>query len=125
MRTPRRFIRYGVVGASNTLVGLSAYFIVLYVVKSMILALVVAQVVGMSNSLIWNKYWTFESRDFSLGEIGRFVVVYGVSFVADLLLLRVLVYRMHWNEYWAQVVAVLAITLGSYLGHRSWTFARR
>ena len=118
-------VRYAIVGLANTGVGFGMYACVLLLQGGLVWALVIAQISGMINSLIWNKHWTFRSPERSGMEIVRFIAVYSGTFVVNLIVLRVLVGELGWGKYEAQLVALPVIICAGYVGHRTWTFAAR
>lgn len=68
-----RFIKYGIVGVSNTLVT----FVVIFICNSIfgldiLIANPIGYIAGVINSFIWNKQWVFHSKNKLIAEMGLF-----------------------------------------------------
>lgn len=59
LTTSRQFIKFAVVGVSNTAIDIGLLNLLLYFHWNTILANTVAFLIAAVNSFLWNKYWTF------------------------------------------------------------------
>jgi len=59
-----QIIRFGLIGVLNTLVDAAAYFILSRsgLIPNLVIAKGISYVIGVLNSFIWNKSWTFKSH---------------------------------------------------------------
>lgn len=87
-----------------------------------LLANVLATVIGVVNSYIWNRLFTFKSRNRAAAEFARFVMVYALSFVTGLVLLYLLVDKLGLNKYAAGAVNLAFVTVISWFGHNNFSF---
>ena len=78
--------------------------------------------VGVLCSYLLNKFYTFQSKSRSPAELGRFVLVYAVSFVVNLAMVGWFVDTLHYNKYLFGVLTLFTTTLISYVGHRFFSF---
>lgn len=110
------------VGVLNTIVGYGAYFILLYLNIHYILALIISSVIGIIHSFIWNKKWTFKSKGDVRKESLRFISVYGIAFLINLVILALFVEKLMFDPKIAQAFALCIVTIISFVGHKYWSF---
>ena len=118
----RKEIRFLFVGGINTAVGYGVYALCIFCGLHYAFAPLMSAIIGVANSYLWNKYFTFRKKDKSTSEMARFIMVYAVSYVVNLGLLYVLIDRLKISEYLAGIFALVAITLISYFGHNNFSF---
>lgn len=109
-------------GILNTIVGYGVYFSLLYIDIYYILALLISSVIGITHSFIWNKKWTFGSKGDLKKESIRFVSVYGVAFLINLVILALFVEKFMFDPKIAQIFALGIVTMISFFGHKYWSF---
>lgn len=117
----RKLIRFVAVGVLNTVIGYGSYFILLYFCYYLV-ALVISHFIGVTNSYIWNKYWTFRTQKNRLREFVKFNIVYLAVLAMNVLFLGFLVSGLHFNPRIGQLIVLPTVTLISYFGHRYWSF---
>ena len=82
----KQFLKYSVVGIFNTIIGLSAIFILYNIYNvNYIWANVFGYALGLINSFTWNKRWTFRSQKHYSKEIIRFLIIFIVSYAVNLI----------------------------------------
>ena len=116
--------RYVVVGGFNTLFGfvvLAALDLVLAQYIGHYFVLAVATAIGIVFSHATQRHWVWLSGGPYMSELARFASVYAGFFVANLALLYVAHSVLDAPVIPAQIVITLAIVLGTFLVHRSWT----
>jgi putative flippase GtrA len=118
-------IRFLFVGILNTIVGYGVYALCIYEGLSYSPALIITYLVGIAHSYFWNKFFTFRSREKSLGEIVRFFLVYIAAYLVNLVTLYVCVDGMKMNVYFVGIAAMFITTLISYLGHKTISFRKK
>jgi putative flippase GtrA len=77
---------------------------------------------AITHSYLWNKHFTFKSKEKSFREVARFVSVYAVSYLLNMLLLYVLIEKLKANAYAAGAAGLFITTLISYVGHKTVSF---
>jgi putative flippase GtrA len=118
----RQFFKFALVGFINTAVFYGIYFALLQLGFNYVIALTVGTVVGIVNSYLWNKIFTFRVKKKSLWESVKFFLVYGVQYLSNLLIIHICVSHIGISE---ELAGLLAISVGvfiSYFGHKFWTF---
>lgn len=121
----RELFKYSIVGIFNTIIGLSViYFLYNVLHVNYILANVIGYAFGLVNSFFWNKRWTFKSTRHYSKEIIPFLIVFAISYAANLLtlILSVEVLKIHPNI--AQVIGIAAYSSTNFLINKYWTFSK-
>lgn len=122
----REFARYCVVGILNTLITLAVIFILMKAFDvNYVFANAVGYVFGFTNSFILNKFWTFSSRGRVHREAALFVLVFAVSYAAQLMFLLVLKEGFGISADFSQIVAMGFYTIVNFLGNKYITFRTR
>jgi putative flippase GtrA len=117
-----KVFRFIFVGGINTLVGYGSFALFLYLGFYYYLSYVLSYVIGICNSYIWNKYFTFKSKNKSYKEIARFISVYLLSFAIGSLILYIFVDIFNMNEYLAGFINLIFTTAISWIGHNKYSF---
>src|SRR5687767_10887315 len=119
--TLRRFLKYGVVGATSTAIDLAVLAALTRAGWQLELAVAVSALCGMTNSYVWNRLWTF--RDRPKKAVGRqyvqFLVVGWSGYVIGLLITAGL------NYFWKpgqDLTAVLGIRVLTIACVATWDF---
>ena len=110
------------VGGINTIVGYGFYALFIALGLNAYLATTLSTIIGVINSYFWNKYFTFKQPKKSLAEILRFVLVYAISYAANLGLVYLFVDRLGLNSYVSGAVCLFVVTIVSYVGHNFFSF---
>ena len=132
-------IKFLFVGCLNTLVGVLVEIIVYLIcgipfsfsnkvnagLSVIIIASAVSQIVGTLHSYIWNKYFTFESKNKSISEFFKFISVYALAFCISIGLKYLLNNVANINVYISMVITLFVTTVISYVGHNFFSFAQR
>jgi len=121
-RTEFRFL---VVGGINTMVGYGAYTLFLSISLPYLLANTLATIIGVINSYLWNRFFTFKSKGRALTEIIRFSVVYLFSYCFSMLFLYLIVGSLGVNVYIAGALNIIVVTAISWFGHKNFSFKAR
>lgn len=118
----KQISRFVVVGILNAIISVGSYFILLDLNIYYIYSSLMAHIIGITNSFIWNKLWTFKSKGNLLIEYLKFNSVYVVTFVVNVILLIIFVEKFMLNPKIAGILAIGVISIISYYGHRYWSF---
>ena len=118
----RQISRFLFVGILNTIVGVGAYYLFLYLNVYYMISAVLGHVIGVTHSFLWNKTWTFKSKGSTRKEGVRFFSVYGVTFLINLFLLALFVEKFNIDPKIAVIFALGIVAIISFLGHKYWSF---
>lgn len=78
-RGVRQFFKFGIVGASGTLVNFIFYHVCLHFSLAKWLAYAIGFILGGVNNYWWNRHWTFRSQGHPLKELAQFITVSAVA----------------------------------------------
>ena len=118
----KQIYRFTIVGILNTIVGYGTFFLLLHFNLYYVFALLISHIVGVTHSFIWNKIWTFKSKGNLKIEFLRFISVYGVVFVVNLMILALIVEKLMFDPRIGQIFALGIITIISFFGHKYFSF---
>ncbi|ADU47043.1 GtrA family protein [Intrasporangium calvum] len=114
--------RYLVVAGTTSLVYLGLVAGGLALGLHYIAAILVAQVITISFAFPAYRHWVFAPGAEWTKDLARFVSVWSSGAVAGLVMTPLLVELAGWPPMLAQVVALVVVSVGSYLSHRFFTF---
>lgn len=122
--TVKQAIKYGVVGASNTVITAVVIWIMMKLLGcSDVVSNVVGYVAGVLNSFVWNKQWTFQSSAGWMDSAIRFGIVFGICYLLQLaLLMYVLNPYVPIDSYYNQLIAMLFYTVINFVMNKFYTF---
>lgn len=118
-------IRYLIVGGWNTLFGYGVFAALYFWLEGLVhylIILSISYVVSITNAYVGYKLFVFRTRGNILREYFRFYIVYGVSFIFNLLSLPLFVEMLKFNMYVAQAIVTIITILGSYVLHQKFSF---
>lgn len=141
-----RYLKFGIVGASGTVVNLTVLHVGHEFIFNTIeaayqkpyISLAFAIFIATVNNFTWNRLWTWSDRVKTLEaeesqgrlslrvlamEFGQYATASGfgsaLQYVLTLLLAGLMDYRL------ANIIAILAASVSNYLANDRWTFRRR
>jgi putative flippase GtrA len=118
-----QFVKFGLVGVSNTLITFIIYTLLLKVFGVWYLAAsAIGFAVGATNGFLLNRKWTFaEHVGDSLTPV-RWATVQGCGLGINEGLLYVFVHDASINKLLAQAAATVVVTVTTFFANRAWTF---
>ncbi len=118
-----QFVKFGIVGVSNTLLSLAVYAVLLKVGGVAYLAAsAVAFAVGTVNGFLWNSRWTFREHVGDALTPVRWFVVQGCGLAVNEGLVYVFVHDAGLDKLVGQVCTTAIVTVCTFLVNRAWTF---
>ena len=118
-----QFMKFGIVGVSNTLLTFAVYTLLLKVLGVWYLAAsAIGFGVGAVNGFLLNRRWTFR------GHVGdaltplRWTIVQGCGLGLNEGLLYVLVHDARLDKLVGQALAMAVVTVCTFTANRAWTF---
>lgn len=115
-------IRFLLVGGLNTVVGYGVYALLLYLGVNYLIANTISTIVGVAHSYLWNRFFTFKSKEKAGAEIVRFVSVYIVSYLIGMGTLYIFKQVLNISPYIAGLINLVITTLISWFGHKYFSF---
>jgi putative flippase GtrA len=118
-----QFVKFGIVGVSNTLLTFAVYTLLLKVFGVWYLAAsAIGFIVGAVNGFLLNRRWTFRGHVGDAFTPVRWTVVQGCGLLTNLGLVYLFVEEVSLDELIAQACATGIVTVITFLVNRAWTF---
>src|ERR1700733_7879277 len=118
-----QFVKFGIVGVSNTLLTFVIYTLLLKVFGVWYLAAsAIGFVVGAINGFLLNRRWTFAGHVGDAFTPVRWAIVQTCGLGINLGLLYLLVHDAGLDALLAQACATIVVTVSTFLANRAWTF---
>ncbi len=122
-----QFLKFHVVGISNTAITYGLYSLIVYLSDSHQLALVCDYGFGIVYTFLMNKYITF--KNYGSGEgwkqftkiFGMYIIVFALNWI----ILDRLITIAQWNKYIAQAVTLVVLSMLSFFGQKFLVFRSR
>ncbi len=126
--TLRQFIKFGLVGASNTVLDFGVYLaLTRWLDLHYLIANLIAFSLAASSSFILNKYWTFRDNrlDGLTFQYIKFLIVSTVGAFLTEFTLFALVHFAGIHDIIGKVTAIAVVTFWNFFANKHWTFRRR
>ncbi len=118
-----QFIKFGIVGVSNTLLTAFVIWLLLKVLHSSdYLSNFIGYIVGLTNSFIWNRKWTFESKTKLSVTIFKFILTFAISYLFQLGNLYLLLHFSTIDPYVCQLISIVVYTCINFVLNKYYTF---
>ncbi len=122
-----QFIKFGIVGVSNTILGLSIYYLFIWINKDLYqVGNVVSWIISVAWSCYWNNRFVFAQKkngwNLLLKRLGKSYVSYGISLLLSIILLYIQVEILKWSETIAPLVNLLITIPLNFVMNKYWTF---
>lgn len=121
----RQVARYGLIAGGVALLYLGVYGLGLALGLHYFVAIAAAQIVAISVAFPLYRTFVFESRGNLTSDFLRFLLVWSSGAVAGIVVTPLLVEIVHVPPFPAQVIAIVAVSVASFLAHRFFSFRRR
>lgn len=116
-------IRYAVVGIASNLALYALYLAMTAFGVGYKSAMSGLYLLGMLQTFIFNKRWTFAHRGANNRSLLRYIVAYGFGYLLNLTMLHVLVDQFGFPHQIIQGLAVVIVAVTLFLLQRYWVFA--
>jgi putative flippase GtrA len=120
LQTPIRFI---IVGIANTLIGLAGIYSCKWLLGfGDVLSNICGYLIGLAASFVLNRNWTFRHQGAALVALARFLAVFALAYLLNLVAVLILIRFVGMNAYLAQAAGIVPYTVVFYLGSRYFAF---
>ena len=124
-----QFIKFGLVGLSNTVVSMGCYYLVLYIKDDLyMLGSVIGVIVSIANAFFWNDRFVFQGDRGSIKDrlvrLGKTYISYGGTSLLSIALLWVEVNLFGINKEFAPIVNLLVTIPLNFIINKFWTFKK-
>lgn len=118
----RQFMKFGIVGVSNTLVSLAVYYVLVSLGVHYLPANVAGFILGTFNSYYWNNKFVFGYSGGHLRAIIRMFVCYAFTFLLASGLLVLQIEYLGISEYIAPLVNIPITMIINFFINKLWVF---
>lgn len=124
-----QFIKFGLVGISNTVVSMVCYYIFLFINEDLyLLGSIMGTIVSIANAFYWNDKYVFKGNQndwkSKLKRLGKTYLSYGGTSLLSNVLLWIEVSFFYVNKNIAPIVNLLITIPLNYLINKFWTFKK-
>jgi putative flippase GtrA len=119
----RQLIRYAVVGLLSNTAAYLLYLLLTYAGMGHKTTMTMLYVVGTLQTFYFNRGWTFGHDGKVSSAFLRYVAVYGMGYVFNLLALIVFVDNWGYLHQWVQGGAILVVAIFLFVAQKLWVFA--
>ena len=122
-----QFIKFGIVGLSNTLISYGVYVGLTYVGVPYVLASVIGFVVSVLNSFFWNNRYVFKKNDGEQRNLWwtlakTFLAYAGTGLISSNILLVLFVEKMGISKYLAPILSLVITIPLNFVINKFWSF---
>lgn len=117
-----QFIKFGIVGLTNTGIGLAIYYGLLWLGINYLLSNSASWVISVLNAFYWNNKYVFKNESTWLHSLLKTYVSYGFSFLLGSILLYVFVEWCGISEIFAPLLILIVTIPVNFLLNKFWTF---
>jgi len=118
-----QLLKFGIVGVSNTLLTAITIWILLKVLHfNDYSSNIIGYIVGLINSFIWNRKWTFASDKKVKDTIFKFSITFAISYLFQLGNLYLLIHYTQIDSYICQLISIVVYTVINFILNKYYTF---
>ncbi len=118
----QQFLRYAIVGLASNAFGYSLYLGLTYLGMGPKLAMSLLYGVGVLQTFVFNKKWSFRFQGDVTPALVRYFSVCVVGYVINFLMLLLFVDQMGLPHHWVMGVLVLFMALFFFVAQKFWVF---
>jgi putative flippase GtrA len=122
MTARSQFIRYVIVGLASNAVIYIAYLMLTLVGMGPKLAMSLLYGVGVLQTFVFNKNWSFRFEGAATPALVRYATVYAAGYAINLFALVLLVDRMGLPHRWVMGILVLFMAVFFFVAQKFWVF---
>ena len=119
----KQLLRFLVGGGSAVITDFLMYQFLLRLGLNIDVSKAISFICGSIVGFIINKWWTFESKQFSKGEVLRYIILYTITATINALVNRLTLWLFHW-ELFAFLCATGVSTILNFIGQKFFVFRK-
>jgi len=117
-----QFMKFGLVGISNTIIALITYYLLLFIGVHYLIANFVSWIISVFNAFFWNNRYVFKNTGTWKTTLIKTYFSYGLSFLLGTSLLMIIV---EWFEFSAFIAPLLILFITvplNFFMNKFWAF---
>lgn len=119
----RQVVRFAIVGLLSNAVLFAMYLALTSAGLSHVPAMTLVYAIGVTQTFVANRNWTFGHAGSLRGPFARYVVTYLLGYLLNLLLLTALVDVMRLPHAWVQGALIFVVAAFVFVLQKHWVFA--
>lgn len=117
-----QFIKFGLVGVSNTIVGFGVYYLLYYCGVYYLIANIASWLISVFNAFYWNNKYVFQAGSSWWKTLVRTYISYGASLIISTMMMYVLVALIHISPVIAPVICLVVTIPMNFILNKFWAF---
>lgn len=122
MKSVIQFIKFGIVGVSNTAISLVVYYLLLWQGATYLLANTASWIISVFNAFYWNNRYVFRNDTPWLRALVKTYISYGASFIVGSVLLIIFVELCNISDKIAPLLTLILSVPMNFILNKYWTF---
>lgn len=122
MKSVVQFIKFGIVGVSNTVISLVVYYLLLWLGAPYLIANTISWIVSVFNAFYWNNRYVFKNDTPWLKSLVKTYISYSVSFLVGSLLLVGFIEGIGVSDKIAPLLTLVVSIPMNFAMNKYWTF---
>ena len=122
MKSIVQFIKFGIVGVSNTIIALVVYYLILWLGVPYLIANTISWIVSVFNAFYWNNRYVFINNTPWSKALVKTYISYGASFVVGSILLIIFVEVCNMSDKIAPLLTLVLTIPMNFIMNKYWTF---
>jgi len=118
----KQFIKFSIVGVSNTLISLGIYYALVYLGINYLLANLIAFLLSVLNAYFWNSRFVFKSKGNVLRKLVKVYTAYGFTLLLSTTLLYLMVDIIGISQLIAPLINIAITVPINFLLNKFWSF---
>jgi putative flippase GtrA len=117
-----QFLKFAIVGLSNTFIALAVYYVLLWIGCNYLIANAAAWIISVFNAFYWNNKYVFKNENTWFKALLKTYLSYGFSFLLGTFLLYVFVELCFLNTKIAPLLTLILTIPLNFIMNKFWTF---
>ena len=122
MRIRNQLLRYGIVGIASNASIYVLYLVITWLGVGPKVAMTALYLLGVAQSFVFNKKWSFRFAGSTTPALVRYVIVYAIGYGVNLMALMVFVDQLALPHQPVQGVMIVVVAGLLFLAQRYWVF---
>ncbi len=114
--------RYALVGIASNAFGYLLYLLLTYIGMGYKSAMTLLYMVGVAQTFVFNRSWSFGHRGKIRGALGRYVISYAIGYLLNLAVLWLAVDYLEFPHQVVQGVMIVILAMMLFLLQKYWVF---
>lgn len=120
-----QFMRYGIIGLLSNGILYCLYLMLTWLGLEHKIAMSSLYVVGIMQTFIFNRQWTFEHKGLVKSSLARYVATYVIGYIFQLVSLLVFVDQLGFPHQLVMAILILVTAVSFFVLQKYWVFSKK